>query len=135
MKKGGAVAYSDDGDPVYDAQVMRIALEYSSMLDVPIINHEEDLSLSRPGHMNEGAVSTRLGVDGTPGIAEEVMIARDILLAEYTGGHVHVAHISTAEGLTWSEKPKPKGYQVTTEVCPHHFHLTDEEVEKTDFQY
>ena len=108
MKKGGAVAFSDDGDPVNDAQVMRIALEYSSMLDVPIINHEEDLSLSRPGHMNEGAVSSRLGVDGTPGIAEEVMIARDILLSEYTGGHVHVAHISTAEGvdLVWKSCAK-----------------------------
>lgn len=133
MKKGGAVAFSDDGDPVYDAQVMRIALEYSSMLDAPIINHEEDLSLSRPGHMNEGAVSTRLGVDGTPGIAEEVMIARDILLAEYTGGHVHVAHISTAEGVNLVRKAKAKGIPVTTEVCPHHFHLTDEEVEKTNF--
>ena len=131
MKKGGAVAFSDDGDPVYDAQVMRIALEYSSMLDAPIINHEEDLSLSRPGYMNEGAVSTRLGVDGTPGIAEEVMIARDILLAEYTGGHVHVAHISTAEGVDLVRKAK--GIPVTTEVCPHHFHLTDEEVEKTNF--
>ena len=86
MQKGGAVAFSDDGDPVYDAQVMRVALEYASMLGAPIINHEEDLQLSRPGHMNEGAVSTRLGLDGTPGIAEEVMIARDILLAEYTGG-------------------------------------------------
>lgn len=133
MKKGGAVAFSDDGDPVYDAQVMRIALEYSSMLDAPIINHEEDLSLSRPGHMNEGAVSTRLGVDGTPGIAEEVMIARDILLAEYTGGHVHVAHISTAEGVDLVRKAKAKGIPVTSEVCPHHFHLTDEEVEKTNF--
>ena len=133
MKKGGAVAFSDDGDPVYDAQVMRIALEYSSMLDAPIINHEEDLSLSRPGHMNEGAVSTRLGVDGTPGIAEEVMIARDILLAEYTGGHVNVAHISTAEGVDLVRKAKAKGIPVTTEVCPHHFHLTDEEVEKTNF--
>ena len=133
MKKGGAVAFSDDGDPVYDAQVMRIALEYSSMLDVPIINHEEELSLSRPGHMNEGVVSSRLGVDGTPGIAEEVMIARDILLSEYTGGHVHVAHISTAEGVDLVRKAKAKGIQVTTEVCPHHFHLTDEEVEKTNF--
>ncbi len=133
MKKGGAVAFSDDGDPVYDAQVMRIALEYSSMLDAPIINHEEDLNLSRPGHMNEGAVSTRLGVDGTPGIAEEVMIARDILLAEYTGGHVHVAHISTEKGVDLVREAKAKGIPVTTEVCPHHFHLTDEEVEKTNF--
>lgn len=133
MKKGGAVAFSDDGDPVYDAQVMRVALEYASMLEVPIINHEEDLQLSRPGHMNEGAVSTRLGLEGTPGIAEEVMIARDILLAEYTGGHVHVAHISTKEGVELVRQGKAKGIKVTTEVCPHHFDLTDEEIERQKY--
>lgn len=133
MQQGGAVAFSDDGDPVYDAQVMRVALEYSSMLGAPIINHEEDLALSRPGHMNEGAVSTRLGLDGTPGIAEEVMIARDILLAEYTGGHIHVAHISTKVGVDLVRKGKAKGINVTTEVCPHHFDLTDEEIEKQHF--
>ncbi len=133
MQKGGAVAFSDDGDPVYDAQVMRVALEYASMLGVPIINHEEDLQLSRPGHMNEGAVSTRLGLDGTPGIAEEVMIARDILLAEYTGGHVHVAHISTKEGVELVRQGKAKGIKVTTEVCPHHFDLTDEEIDRQKF--
>lgn len=133
MHKGGAVAFSDDGDPVYDAQVMRVALEYASMLGAPIINHEEDLRLSRPGHMNEGAVSTRLGLDGTPGIAEEVMIARDILLAEYTGGHVHVAHISTKEGVELVRQAKIKGIKVTTEVCPHHFDLTDEEIDRQKF--
>jgi len=133
MQKGGAVAFSDDGDPVYDAQVMRVALEYASMLGVPIINHEEDLQLSRPGHMNEGAVSTRLGLDGTPGIAEEVMIARDILLAEYTGGHIHVAHISTKEGVELVRQGKAKGIKVTTEVCPHHFDLTDEEIDRQKY--
>lgn len=133
MKDGGAVAFSDDGDPVYDSQVMRVALEYSSMLGMPIINHEEDLALSRPGHMNEGAVATRLGLDGTPGIAEEVMIARDILLAEYTGGHIHVAHISTKEGVDLVRKGKAKGVKVTTEVCPHHFDLTDEEIDSQKF--
>ena len=133
MKDGGAVAFSDDGDPVYDSQVMRVALEYSSMLGMPIINHEEDLALSRPGHMNEGRVSTRLGLDGTPGIAEEVMIARDILLAEYTGGHIHVAHISTKEGVDLVRKGKAKGVNVTTEVCPHHFDLTDEEIDRQKF--
>jgi dihydroorotase len=133
MKDGGAVAFSDDGDPVYDSQVMRVALEYSSMLGVPIINHEEDLALSRPGHMNEGRVSTRLGLDGTPGIAEETMIARDILLAEYTGGHVHVAHISTAKGVDLVRQAKKQGVKVTTEVCPHHFDLTDEEIERQNF--
>lgn len=133
MKEGGAVAFSDDGDPVYDAQVMRIALEYSAMLGVPVINHEEDLSLSRPGHMHEGRVSTRLGLEGTPSIAEEIMIARDILLAEFTGGHVHVAHISTKNGVDLVRQAKKKGIRVTTEVCPHHFDLTDEEIDRRKF--
>ncbi|MCP9290347.1 dihydroorotase [Gracilimonas sediminicola] len=133
LKEGGAVAFSDDGDPVYDSQVMRVALEYSSMLGLPIINHEEDLALSRPGHMNEGKVATRLGLDGTPGIAEEVMIARDIMLAEYTGGHIHVAHISTKGAVDLVRQAKKKGINVTTEVCAHHFDLTDEEIEKQHF--
>ncbi len=133
MKDGGAVAFSDDGDPVYDSQVMRVALEYSSMLGMPIINHEEDIALSRPGHMHEGRVSTRLGLDGTPSIAEETMIARDILLAEYTGGHVHVAHISTKNAVDLVRQGKKKGINVTTEVCPHHFDLTDEEIDRQKF--
>jgi dihydroorotase len=133
MKAGGAVAFSDDGDPVYNSQVMRVALEYSSMLGMPIINHEEDLELSRPGHMNEGVVSTRLGLDGTPGIAEETMIARDILLAGFTGGHIHVAHISTRKAVDLVRRGKAEGVNVTTEVCTHHFDLTDEEVDKRHF--
>lgn len=133
MQEGGAVAFSDDGDPVYNSELMRVALEYSSMLGVPIINHEEDLKLSRPGHMHEGKVSTRLGLDGTPGIAEEVMIARDILLAEFTGGHVHVAHISTAKAVELVRRAKADGVNVTTEVCTHHFDLTDEEIERQNF--
>jgi len=133
MKAGGAVAFSDDGDPVYNSQLMRVALEYSSMLEMPIINHEENLKLSRPGHMHEGKVSARLGIDGTPGIAEETMIARDILLAEFTGGHIHVAHISTAKAVDLVRQAKADGINVTTEVCPHHFDLTDEEIERRDF--
>jgi dihydroorotase len=133
MKEGGAVAFSDDGDPVYNAQLMRVALEYSSMLEMPVINHEEDLKLSRPGHMHEGRVSARLGIDGTPGIAEETMIARDILLAEFTGGHIHVAHISTAKAVELVRRAKADGVNVTTEVCPHHFDLIDEEIEWRDF--
>lgn len=133
LKEGGAVAFSDDGDPVFDAKLMRIALEYASMLDMPIINHEEDLALSRPGHMHEGRVSTRLGLAGTPSIAEEVMIARDILLAELTGGHVHVAHISTRNGVDLVRQAKAKGIKVTTEVCPHHFDLTEDEIERRNF--
>jgi dihydroorotase len=133
MKEGGAVAFSDDGDPVYNSRVMRVALEYSSMLGVPVINHEEDLELSRPGHMNEGVVSTRLGLPGTPGIAEETMIARDILLAEFTGGHIHVAHISTRKAVDLVRKAKADGVNVTTEVCTHHFDLTDEEIDRRRF--
>lgn len=133
MKEGGAVAFSDDGDPVYNSKLMRTALDYASMLDMPIINHEEDLDLSRPGHMNEGRVSSRLGLAGSPGIAEEVMIARDILLAELTGGHVHVAHLSTRRGMELVRDGKKRGVKVTTEVCPHHFDLTDEEIEKSGF--
>lgn len=133
LKEGGAVAFSDDGDPVYNSRLMRTALDYSSMLGMPIINHEEDLDLSRPGHMHEGKVSTRLGLDGTPGIAEEVMIARDILLAELTGGHIHVAHISTKRGVDLVRDGKRRGIKVTTEVCPHHFDLTDEEIDRTKF--
>jgi dihydroorotase len=133
LQEGGAVAFSDDGDPVYDSRIMRIALEYSSMLGMPIINHEEDLALSRPGHMNEGRVSTRLGLAGSPGIAEEVMIARDIMLSELTGGHVHVAHISTRKGVDLVRQAKKKGVRVTTEVCTHHFDLTDEEIELQNF--
>ncbi|HKJ30748.1 MAG TPA: dihydroorotase [Balneolales bacterium] len=133
LKEGGAVAFSDDGDPVSNSWLMRIALEYSSMLDRPVINHEEDLNLSRPGHMNEGKVSARLGIDGTPGIAEEVMIARDIMLAELTGGHIHIAHISTAKGVELVRQAKVRGVRVTTEVCAHHIDMTDEEIEKQDF--
>ncbi len=133
MKAGGAVAFSDDGDPVYNSQVMRVALEYSSMLGVPVINHEEDLELSRPGHMNEGVVSTKLGLEGTPGIAEETMIARDILIAGFTGGHIHVAHISTRKAVDLVRKAKEEGVNVTTEVCAHHFDLTDVEIDKRHF--
>ncbi|MFO8030110.1 MAG: dihydroorotase [Cyclonatronaceae bacterium] len=133
MKEGGAVAFSDDGDPVQDSRLMRIALEYAAMLGVPIINHEEDLPLSRPGHMHEGRISTRLGLPGSPAIAEEIMIARDILLSELTGGHVHVAHISTRKGVELVREAKQKGLRVTTEVCPHHFDLTDEEIERQHF--
>lgn len=130
---GGAVAFSDDGSPVQDAGLMRRALEYSSMLGRPIINHMEDLTLNRGGHMHEGVVATRLGVPGIPGIAEDVMVARDILLAEFTGGHVHVAHISTARSVELVREARARGINVTAEVCTHHFTLTDEAVETTGY--
>ncbi len=133
LKENGAVAFSDDGAPIQHGGLMRTALEYGAMIDAPIINHMEDLTINPHGQMNEGFVSTRLGLAGIPGLAEEVMIARDILLSEFTGGHVHVAHISTARGVELVREGKSKGIPVTAEVCTHHFALTDEEVEKRNY--
>jgi dihydroorotase len=133
MAAGGAVAFSDDGAPVQHAGLMRRALEYSRTIGKPILNHAEDLTLNPNGHMHEGAVATRLGVPGIPALAEDVMIARDILLAEFTGGHVHICHISTAGGVELVRKAKARGIRITTEACPHHFALTDEEVERSDY--
>ena len=133
LVEGGAVAFSDDGSPVYDAGLMRRALEYSSMLGVPIINHMEEKTLNPNGHMFEGDVSSRLGIPGIPCLSEEVMIARDILLAQFTGGHVHVAHISTRGAVELVREAKAKGISITSEVCTHHFTLTDEAVEATQF--
>ena len=130
---GGAVAFSDDGSPVQHSGLMRRALEYASMLGRPIINHMEDLTMGPKGHMNEGDVSTRLGVPPVPALSEEAMIARDLLLAEFTGGHLHVAHISTAKAVALVREAKAKGVPVTAEVCTHHFALTDEAVEETGF--
>jgi dihydroorotase len=129
----GAVAFSDDGSPVQDSGLMRRALEYSSMLDRVIINHMEDLTLNGEGHMNEGEVATRLGLPGIPGLAEEVMIGRDALLAEYTGGRVHVAHISTRGAVEIVRRSKARGVPITAEVCAHHFTLTDQAVEDSNY--
>ncbi|MEX0599053.1 MAG: dihydroorotase [Rhodothermales bacterium] len=133
LADGGAVAFSDDGSPVQHAGLMRRALEYSSTLEKPIINHMEELTLNVDGHMHEGDVSTRLGLPGIPALSEEVMIARDVLLAGFTGGHVHVAHISTATAVELVRRARKQGIHVTAEVCPHHFVLTDEAVEETGF--
>ena len=130
---GGAVAFSDDGSPVQHAGLMRRALEYSASFGKPVINHMEDLTLNADGHMHEGKVATRLGVPGIPSLAEEVMIARDILLAGFTGGHVHVAHISTAQAVDLVRQAKERGIRITAEVCTHHVALTDEAVESTGF--
>ena len=133
LMEGGAVAFSDDGSPVADGGLMRHAMEYASMLDRPIINHMEDPTLNPHGDMNEGAVATRLGLTGIPSLAEEVMIARDVLISEFTGGQIHVAHISTAGGVAIVRDAKAKGIRVTAEVCTHHFTLTDAEVERREF--
>ena len=129
MIEAGAVAISDDGRPVMDANLMRRALEYCSMFDVPISVHEEDLHLSSGGSMNEGPTSVRLGIRGVPSVAEDVMVARDIALARLTGGRVHIAHISTRRAVDLVRQAKAEGLAVTTEVAPHHFTLTEEAVE------
>jgi len=133
LADGGAVAFSDDGAPVQHAGLMRRALEYSRMLGRPVINHMEERALNPDGHMNEGVVSARIGVSGIPGLAEQVMIARDVELAHFTGGHVHVAHLSTARGVELVRQAKARGVRVTAEVCPHHFALTDAAVEASGF--
>ena len=122
MVEAGAVAISDDGRPVMDTNLMRRALEYCSMFDVPISVHEEDLHLSAGGSMNEGPTSVRLGIRGVPSVAEEVMVARDIALARLTGGRVHIAHISTRRAVDLVRQAKAAGLAVTTEVAPAPFY-------------
>lgn len=128
MVEAGAVGFTDDGLPLMDSGVMRAALSYARALGVPVAQHAEDLSLSAGGCMNEGAISTKLGLKGIPNAAEAVMVERDILLAELTGGQYHVLHISTHEAIDAVRRAKAKGLKVTAEAAPHHFTLTDEAV-------
>ena len=122
----GVVAFSDDGRAIASSRVMRAALEYSRMFDRPIMPHCEDPELASGGVMNEGPVATRLGLKGWPSVAEEVMVARDLRLAEMTGGRLHVAHVSTARGVELVRQAKARGVRVTAEVTPHHLAMTDE---------
>ena len=126
LASAGAVAFSDDGDPVYDAGLMRLALTYGRDLGVPISNHCQEHSLCAGGVMAEGWVSSRLGLPGIPAVAEEAMVARDIGLAELTGGRLHLAHLSTAGSVALVRQAKARGVAVTAEVCPHHLLLTEE---------
>ena len=126
MVEAGAVGVTDDGRPVSDAGLMRLALSYARTLGIPVASHCEELSLSRGGSMNEGIVATRLGLIGIPNAAEDVMIARDLLLAELTGGRLHVQHVSTRRGVEMIRDAKERGVRVTAEATPHHFSLTDE---------
>lgn len=128
LAEAGCIGFSDDGHPVADSNIMRQALSYASGLGLPIINHCETPDLFRGGHMNEGWVSNRLGVQGAPNSAEETMVARDISLAQLTGGHIHLAHISTIGTLDLVRRAKDAGISVTCEVTPHHLTLTDEAV-------
>jgi dihydroorotase len=114
------------------AEIMRRALEYSRMVDIPVIGHEEDLTMTEGGDMHEGFVSTCQGLHGMPSVAEEVMIARDIMLTGYTGSRFHVAHISTAPSVELVRQAKVQGISVTAEVTPHHFTLTDDSVRTFD---
>jgi dihydroorotase len=132
MRDAGAVAVTDDGKPVVDAGLMRRALEYTRAFDLPVMVHEEEPSLAR-GVMHEGEVSTRLGLRGTPGAAESVMVLRDLALAELTGGRLHVAHVSVAESVRAIRAAKARGVRVTAEATPHHFTLTDEAVAASDY--
>jgi dihydroorotase len=132
LVQAGAVGLSDDGAPVHDAGIMRRAMEYASMYDVPIIQHCEDMPLARGGVMNEGETATRLGLPGIPNVAEEVMIARDVMLAEFTRARYHAAHVSTAGSVALLREAKRKKLGVTCEVTPHHFTLTDAAVRSFD---
>lgn len=129
MREAGCVAFSDDGRPVMNGLVMRRALEYSKVFDVPIISHCEDLALSEGGVMNEGTTALLLGLGGIPSAAEEVMVARDVILAELTGGRLHIAHVSTEGSVRIIRQAKQRGVRVTAETCPHYFSITEDAVE------
>ena len=128
MVGAGAIAVSDDGKPVASAHLMRTALEYARTFKIPVIDHCEEPTLAAAGAMNEGIVSAQLGLKGVPAEAEEIMVIRDILLARLTGGHVHLAHMSTRGSVELIKWGKERGINVTAEVCPHHLSLTEESV-------
>ncbi len=129
MIAAGAVAVTDDGRPVSNAGVMRLALEYALTFGIAVAVHAEELALSKGGSMNEGTISTRLGLNGIPNASEDVMIARDLMLAELTGGRLHIQHVATRGGVDLIRRAKAAGVRVTAEATPHHFTLTDEAIE------
>jgi dihydroorotase len=128
LKSAGVGAFSDDGRPIMNAQIMRRALEYTRMLDMPIFEHCEDMNLSGEGVMHEGLMSLRLGLRGIPRVSESIMVARNVALAAATGGHVHICHVSTRESVEAIREGKRNGVRVTAEVSPHHLTLTDDAV-------
>ncbi len=135
LGEAGAVAFSDDGAPVYDAELLRRAFEYCLMFDKPILNHAEVRELTHGGVMHEGLVSLVLGLAGMPSAAEDVMTSRDIALAEATGGRIHIMHVSSGGSVELVRRAKKRGARVSTEVCPHHFTLTDESLRSFDSNY
>ena len=132
LKEAGVVGLSDDGNPVMDAALMRRALEYAYSLELPVIAHCEDKNLSSDGLINEGYYSTILGLRGIPSIAEEAMVARDILIAQFTNTRVHIAHVSTAGSIQLIKDAKKRGLKITAETAPHYFTLTDEALQGYD---
>ena len=132
LKKAGCVALSDDGDSVENNALMRRACEYASIFDLPVFVHCEDKSLASEGSMNEGFISTKLGLRGIPNKSESIIIQRDIELAELTNSTIHICHLSTREGVELVKNAKKKGIKVTAEVTPHHLALTDEDCQQYD---
>ncbi|HUT10745.1 MAG TPA: dihydroorotase [Thermoguttaceae bacterium] len=135
LVKAGAVAFTDDGAPIYDPELMRRAFEYCLMFDKPVLNHAEIRELTEHGVMHEGLTSLILGLAGMPTAAEDVMVSRDIALAEATGGRYHLMHVSTGGSIDAVRRAKQRGVRVTTEVCPHHFSLTDESLRSFDSNF
>lgn len=135
LEEAGCVGISDDGKSVMNAEVMRRALEYASMFDLLVISHSEDMNLSEDGQMHEGYYSTSFGLKGIPAVAEEVMVARDIMLSRMTGGKLHIAHLSTRGSLELVREAKKIGIKVSCEVTPHHLTLTDKELANYDTDY
>ena len=133
LKDAGCVAVSDDGRPVASARVMRRALEYARAFDLPVVDHCEEPALSERAAMNEGPVSTLLGLRGAPAAAESIVVERDVQLAELTGGRLHIAHLSTAASADAVRRAKARGVRVTAEVTPHHLFLTDQAVKDSDY--
>jgi dihydroorotase len=133
QKAAGCVAFSDDGRPVSSARMMRRALEYAKAFDVPIVDHCEDCTLTEKAPMNEGPTSSLLGLRGWPGVAETIMVERNVLLAELTGGRVHIAHLSTAGAVDAVRRGKARGVRVSAEATPHHLLLTDQVVRESEY--
>lgn len=132
LVEAGAVALSDDGDSIMNGEVLRRVMEYAQMFDIPVISHCEDMNMTGAGVMHEGMNSTLLGLDGIPSAAEDVHVARDIIIAELTGAHLHIAHVSTAGAVNLIRQAKRRGIHVTAEVTPHHLCLTDDAVKEFD---
>ncbi len=132
MKREGAVAVTDDGHPVENSQLMRRSLEYAASHGMVVISHSEELTLSRDGAMNEGGLSTRMGLKGIPAVAESIMVQREIALSELTGARIHIAHVSTMQSVASIREAKKRGVLVTAETAPHYFSLTEDAVKGYD---